>query len=489
VEGARDNGPHGGAARPGIAAACRVLGRQPSGATNRLGRVTGPIVLAHVEGAVHGGAAAQVLRLGPLLAPPLVVGWAWLQRAGGVTPTPAKRLGAGAAVTLGAAGGIHLALVGQHAQESLASGVFFAAAGIAQVLLAVALWRTPGSRPTALAAGVMAGGLLALYAVSRLWNVPAFGGREAVDALGLVTKLLEVAAALLAAAAAAGWSLPPIQPRLLVGATALAVALAAQGLFGLGAEPWQVAAVVALTVGIAAATGCRDQEGLAVAAADGAVLALLLRADGLAPYLLAGVGAGLLRVAARRSAHWALAPVATAALLVLVVPPLDARMELLHVSHPGDTAAWMAAFLVAAALTLGVWWVGRLPVVAGFFAAHLGLQGLRLLAGQTSLEAVEIPAASLGLFLLATVVLADPRLTPARAVPAVLVGALAGGLDVALRALGTPYAPLLAVTITLAVTAAFRSRPPTATRDEAAETMTTGSLACDQAQQRGGGRG
>jgi hypothetical protein len=450
--------------------------------------VSGPIVLAHVEGAVHGGAAAQVLRLGPLLALLLVAGWAWLQRAGGATPTPARRLGAGAAVTLGAAGGIHLALVGQHAQESLASGVFFAAAGIGQVLLAVALWRTPGSRRTALAVGVMAGGLLALYAVSRLWNIPAFGGREAVDALGLVTKLLEVAAAVLAAAAA-GWSLPPIRPRLLVGATALAVALAAQGLFGLGAEPWQVATVLVVTVGIGVATGRRDQEGLTVAAADGAVLALLLRADGLAPYLLTGVAAGLLRVAARRSAHWALAPAATAALLVLVVPPLDARMELLHVSHPGDTAAWMAAFLVAATLTLGVWSVGRLPVVAGFFATHLSLQGLRLLAGQTSLEAVEIPATSLGLFLLATAVLADPQLTPARAVPAALVGALAGGLDVALRALGTPYAPLLAVAITLAATAPFRSTPPAGTPDKAAGTVTVGAPARGQAKHSEGGPG
>ena len=488
MEGTRADDQRG-AARPGSAAVCRLLGRRPGGAADRLGEVSGPIVLAHVEGAVHGGAAAKVLRGGPLLALLLVAGWAWLQRAGGVAPTPARRLGAGAAVTLGAAGAIHLALVGQHAQESLASGVFFAAAGIGQVLLAMALWRTPGSRRTAVAVGVMAGGLLGLYAVSRLWNVSAFGGREAVDALGLVTKLLEVAAAVLAAAAAAGWSLPPIRPRLLVGATALTVALAAQGLFGLGAEPWQVAAVIVLTVGIAAATGRRDQEGLAVAAADGAVLALLLRAPGLAPYLLAGVAAGLLRMATRRSAHWALAPVATAALLVLVVPPLDARMEILHVSHPGDTTAWMAAFLVAAALTLGVWSVGRLPVVAGFFAAHLGLQGLRLLAGQTSLEAAEIPAASLGLFLLATVVLADPQLTPARAVPAALVGALVGGLDVALRAFGTPYAPLLAVTITLAATAPFRVTPPAATPDKTAETLTAGAAARDQAKHHGGGSG
>ena len=414
--------------------------------------MNGTVVLAHVEGAVHGGGAAQLLRGGTLLAVLLVSAWALLERVGTAAATPRRRLGAAAAVTLGAAGVIHLALVGQHAAESLASGVFFAAAGVTELLLAVALWRTPRSRRTALAAGVVAGGLLVLYGVSRLWSIPAFGGQEAVDTLGLLTKLLELVGAALAAAAAGPWSFPPIGPRLIVGAAALAVALAAQGLFGLGAEPWQVAVVTVITVGIGAATGSRSREELAVAAADGAVLALLLRADGLAPYLLAGVVAGLLRAAARRSARWPLAPVATGALLVLAVPPLEARMELLHVSHPGDTAAWMAAFLAALALALGVRRSGRLPVVAGFFAAHLGLQGLRLLVGQTSLEAVEIPAASLGLFLLATVVLADPQLTPGGAVPAALVGGLAGGLDVALRALGTPYAPLLAITTALAVT-------------------------------------
>jgi len=440
--------------------------------------VNGTVVLAHVEGAVHGGGAAQLLRGGTLLAVLLVSAWALLERVGTAAATPRRRLGAAAAVTLGAAGVIHLALVGQHAAESLASGVFFAAAGVTELLLAVALWRTPRSRRTALAAGVVAGGLLVLYGVSRLWSIPAFGGQEAVDTLGLLTKLLELAGAALAAAAAGPWSFPPIGPRLIVGAAALAVALAAQGLFGLGAEPWQVAVVTVITVGIGAATGSRSREELAVAAADGAVLALLLRADGLAPYLLAGVVAGLLRAAARRSARWPLAPVATGALLVLAVPPLEARMELLHVSHPGDTAAWMAAFLAALALALGVRRSGRLPVVAGFFAAHLGLQGLRLLVGQTSLEAVEIPAASLGLFLLATVVLADPQLTPASAVPATLVGALAGGLDVALRALGISYAPLLAITTALAVAALFRSTPPGGAPDEgAAEAVAAGFFA------------
>src|SRR6266540_5755983 len=452
--------------------------------------MSGTVVLAHVESAgLHGG-AAQLLRLGPLLALLLVAARALVERAGTATPSLSRRLGAGAAVTLGAAGAIHLALVGQHANEGLASAAFFAAAGVAELLLAVALWRTPGSRRTALAAGVVVGGLLVLYAVSRLWSIPAFGGQEAVDTLGLLTKLLELTGAALAAAAAAPWSFRPIGPQLIVDAAALAVALAARGLLGLGAEPWQTAVTVVVTVGIGAATGSRSREGLAVAAADGAVLALLLRADGLAPYLLAGVVAGLLRVAARRSARPGLAPAAVAALLVLAVPALGTRLEILHVSHPGDTAAWMAAFLAAAALALGVWRSGRLPVVAGFFAAHLGLQGLRLLVGQTSLEAVEIPAASLGLVLLATVVLADPQLTPAGAVPAVLVGGLAGALDVVLRALGTPYAPLLAVTIAVAVAAPFRSPPPGSAPDEgAAEALAAGSPARGATDRGGNGPG
>ena len=434
------------------------------------------VVLAHVEGAVHGGGAAQLLRAGPLLALLLVVAWALFERVGTAAATPRRRLGAGAAVTLGAAGVIHLALVGQHAAQSLTSGVFFAAAGVMELLLAVALWRTPRSRRTSLAAGVTVGGLLVLYGTSRLWSIPAFGGQEAVDTLGLLTKLLELAGAALAAAAAGPWVFRPIGPQVIVGAAALAVALAAQGVFGLGAEPWQVAVVTVITVAIAAATGSRSRQELAVAAADGAVLALLLRADGLVPYLLAGVVAGLLRVAARRSARWALAPVAVAALLVLAVPPLAARMEILHVSHPGDTVAWMVAFLAAVALALGVWRLGRLPVVAGFVAAHLGLQGLRLLAGQTSLEAVEVPATSLGLFLLATMVLADPQLTPASALPAVLVGALGGGIDVALRALGTPYTPLLAVAVALAVTGPLRP-VPVAASDKAAQALAASSPA------------
>jgi hypothetical protein len=451
--------------------------------------VSGTLVLAHVEGVVHGGAAAQLLRLGPLLALLLVAAWAWLGRAGAATSTPRRRLGVGAAVALGAAGGIHLALVGQHAQESLASGVFFAAAGVAELLLAVALWRTAGSRRTALAAGVVVGGLVVLYGVSRLWSISAFGGQEAVDALGLLTKLLELAGAALAAAAAGPWSFRPIGPRLMMGATALAVALAARGVFGLGAEPWQVAAVVVVTVGIGVAAGVRGREELGVAVADGAVLALLLRAGGLTPYLLAGVVAGLLRVGARRSARWALAPVAVAALLVLAVPRWDARMEILHVSHAGDPVAWMGGFLAAAALAVGVWRSGRLPVVAGFVAAQLGLQGLRLAAGQTSLEAVEIPAGSLGLFLLATVVLADPDLTPASAVPAAVVGLLAGGLDVALRALGRPYAPLLAVTIALAVTAPFRSTPSGTASEGAGEALAAGAAARGDGDRGGTGSG
>jgi len=86
-------------------------------------------------------------------------------------------------------------------------------------------------------------------------------------------------------------------------------------------------------------------------------------------------------------------------------------------------------------------------------------------------------------------VLADPQLTPASAVPAALVGALAGGLDVTLRAFGAPYAPLLAVTVALAVTAPFRP-PPDATRQQATgETLAAGTPARRQAHRNGPGPG
>ena len=423
------------------------------------------LVLAHVEASVHGGAVAQLLRLGPLLALLLVAAWTGLEWAGPAPGTARGRAGAGAAVALGAAGVVHLGLVGQHAREGVAAGVVFAAAGVAELLLAAALWRAPGSRRAAVAAGVVVGGLLVLYAASRLAEVPAFGGREAVDALGLATKLLEVAGAVLAVGGAWGWSPRPVRPGALVGVTTVTVALAARGLFGLGAAPWTAAVVVAVTVGVSLAAGARGWEALGVAAADGAVLALLLRADGLTPYLLGGLVAGLLRVAAWRSARSPLAPVAVAALAVLAIPAFAARMEILHVGHAGDTTGWTAAFLAAAALALAAWRSGRLPLVAGFFAAHLGLQGLRLLAGQTSVEAVEVPATSLGLFLLATVVLADPHRTPHGAAPAALVGALAGAVDVALRALAVPYAPLLAVAVALAAATPFVPATPRAARD------------------------
>ena len=468
-------------------AVARRPGTCPRGVARGAGRVSGTVVLAHVEAGLHGGAAAELLRLGPLLALLLVAAWAWLARTG--TAEPRRRpLGAGAAVALGVAGGVHLTLVGQHAREGLAAGVFFAAAGVVELLLAAAVWRVPGSRRAALGAAVVVGGLLVLYGVSRLADVPALGGQEAVDALGLVTKLLELAGAVLAAAAAGVWSPRAIPPGLVVGATTLAVALAARGLFGLGAEPWTVVAVVAVTVAVGLAAGTRDWECLGVAAADGAVLALLLRADGLAPYLVAGLVAGLLRVAAWRSARSPLAPVAVAALVVLVVPAFDARVEILHVGHAGETAAWMAMFLAASALALGAWRWGRLPVVAGFFAAHLGLQAVRLLAGQTSVEAVEIPAASLGLFLLATVVLADPQRTPSSAVPAALVGALAGGIDVALRALGMPYAPLLAVAIALAVATPFGSAPSGGAIDQGTGEVPAGNVPARGAAGRSEGR-
>ncbi|MDQ3946576.1 MAG: hypothetical protein M3357_15775, partial [Actinomycetota bacterium] len=82
-------------------------------------------------------------------------------------------------------------------------------------------------------------------------------------------------------------------------------------------------------------------------------------------------------------------------------------------------------------------------------------QALRLLAGRTSLEAVEVPGASLGLFLVATVILADPDVTVGRLRPSVAAGLLAGALDVVLRDQGVPYPALLGVALGVAATGIF----------------------------------
>jgi hypothetical protein len=124
-------------------------------------------------------------------------------------------------------------------------------------------------------------------------------------------------------------------------------------------------------------------------------------------------------------------------------------------------------FVLSVALAVETWRRRQLPVVVGYIATHLAGQAVRLAMGRTSFEAIEIPAASLGLLLTATVVLADADLS---APPAVLagLGVAAGVLDVVLRDVAVPYAPVLAVMIvTTAIAGARIWRGPSVARRDA----------------------
>lgn len=104
------------------------------------------MVLGHVEATPHGGTLAVLVRVGPLLPLALVVAWAALVRVRRLDR--AGSLAAGAALALGAAGAIHLALAPEHIEEGLGPGAFFVAAGAAQLALAglVATRRGAGPR-------------------------------------------------------------------------------------------------------------------------------------------------------------------------------------------------------------------------------------------------------------------------------------------------------------------------------------------------------
>ncbi|MGH9013215.1 MAG: hypothetical protein ACRDZ1_04660, partial [Acidimicrobiia bacterium] len=156
-----------------------------------------------------------------------------------------------------------------------------------------------------------------------------------------------------------------------------------------------------------------------------------------------GAAASAARLA-QRAGGGAVVPVVPAAALAVLWTVPSARFEILHVSHPDDTLAAASAFAIAAAMTAAAWRAGRLPVLLAFLGAHLGAQALRLWTDRTSLEAVEVPGFSLGLFLLAALTLASPLTVGSRLAVAGAVGA--GLLDVALRDLGVAYAPLVALT-------------------------------------------
>ena len=100
-------------------------------------------------------------------------------------------------LALAASAGAHAALVPSHAAERPLVGILFAASAL--VLAGVsALVDRSERRAVVVTAGLLLGGLLALYAASRMVVVWPLAHVEPVDAVGVITKLLEAAGLMLA---------------------------------------------------------------------------------------------------------------------------------------------------------------------------------------------------------------------------------------------------------------------------------------------------
>ncbi|MGH9012465.1 MAG: hypothetical protein ACRDZ1_00755, partial [Acidimicrobiia bacterium] len=201
-------------------------------------------LLAHVEELAHGDGLAVLVRLGPTLGIGIVLVWVALAALPSRTG-PRDLASTGAAAGFGLAGLLHLYLVPSHAGESVAAGVLFGLAGLVELGLAGLILRSTATRALASGAALVVAGLLVVYAASRVWDLPLGFGGERVDAVGVMSKVVEVAAVSLALVAASGW-----RPRLpsgtdVLAGLAIATALAARPLFELGPEALGVATAIA----------------------------------------------------------------------------------------------------------------------------------------------------------------------------------------------------------------------------------------------------
>ena len=103
----------------------------------------------------------------------------------------------GLVLALAASAGAHAALVPSHAAEGPLIGVLFAVSALVLAGFSVLVDRSE-RRAVVVAAGLLLGGLLALYAASRMVVVWPLAHVEPIDAVGVITKLLEAAGLMLA---------------------------------------------------------------------------------------------------------------------------------------------------------------------------------------------------------------------------------------------------------------------------------------------------
>ena len=138
------------------------------------------------------------------------------------------------------AGLIHFIVAPEHFGHSPAHGIFFVIAGIAEIAWGVAFWRKP-NRILYTFGLFMTGGLVTLWAVTRVLPAPFAGSPGDIEFWGLYSKIAElmVIAALIAMSHAGeidGLDPKPNLWRLLFSAIFLA-ALSGTLLFR-AAEPW-----------------------------------------------------------------------------------------------------------------------------------------------------------------------------------------------------------------------------------------------------------
>jgi hypothetical protein len=139
------------------------------------------------------------------------------------------------------AGIIHLVIIPEHWDHAPAHGLFFGLVGLLQIGWGVAFWKRPSS--TLYYAGfLLAGGLISLWVITRLWTAPFHPGPEPVDLAGVVCKLAELLALFSLAALAFTGTAVGETKRLVAASLGLLLALsivAGAGTYGvaIAAEP------------------------------------------------------------------------------------------------------------------------------------------------------------------------------------------------------------------------------------------------------------
>ena len=104
--------------------------------------------------------------------------------------TLTKNLIAWSALATIAAGVIHLVIIPEHWEHAPAHGLFFLLVGILQIGWGIIVWRKPSTELYYVGV-VMAGWLIVLYVLTRVFPAPFGHGPEGVHAIDVACKLCE----------------------------------------------------------------------------------------------------------------------------------------------------------------------------------------------------------------------------------------------------------------------------------------------------------